>query len=219
MEEFDIIGDYYQPVVRNVDIPQTHRDWEIQAMIKQFPKCQTVIDLACGDGLYARIARQLGATNVTGVDISAKMIGFAIKQDPQTTWYCCNVLEFQTSEKFDLVIGAFLLCYAKNKSELRTMIQLIKSLGSEFIGLTLNPNYQPECYKETKEQFGFWLDRPEKEEPVVDGSPIDWIWSAAQSRIYWYSEETLKNFFGPGLEFFPIRENSPVIGLKWKMLK
>ena len=38
---------------------------------------KTVLDLACGEGFYTRLLRQAGASEVTGVDISAAMIELA----------------------------------------------------------------------------------------------------------------------------------------------
>ncbi len=38
---------------------------------------QTVLDLACGEGIYARKFRRAGATSVTGVDVSREMIALA----------------------------------------------------------------------------------------------------------------------------------------------
>ena len=38
---------------------------------------KAVVDVACGEGFYARILRQRGAAKVTGLDLSPKMIELA----------------------------------------------------------------------------------------------------------------------------------------------
>ena len=47
------------------------------------PTGKRVIDIACGDGFYTRMIRQRGAANVTGVDLSEKMIGLARASEAQ----------------------------------------------------------------------------------------------------------------------------------------
>ena len=41
------------------------------------PAAKVVIDVACGDGFYTRMIRRRGASRVTGVDLSEKMIELA----------------------------------------------------------------------------------------------------------------------------------------------
>ena len=43
---------------------------------------RSVLDLACGDGIYARALADLGATRVHGVDLSAGMIDLAATRNP-----------------------------------------------------------------------------------------------------------------------------------------
>ncbi len=42
---------------------------------------RSVLDLACGTGRYSRIAEQLGAARVIGVDSSAQMLGQILRKD------------------------------------------------------------------------------------------------------------------------------------------
>src|SRR6202035_2471937 len=45
------------------------------------PGGKAVLDVACGEGYYTRLLRQQGATQVTGVDLSAGMIELARAQE------------------------------------------------------------------------------------------------------------------------------------------
>ena len=50
------------------------------------PSGRSVLDMACGEGFYSRMARQRGAARVTGVDLSEGMIELARKQEERTGW-------------------------------------------------------------------------------------------------------------------------------------
>lgn len=45
------------------------------------PQDRTVLDLACGDGVYARQFKRAGSAEVTGVDISPAMVAPAEAQE------------------------------------------------------------------------------------------------------------------------------------------
>ena len=49
---------------------------------------KTVLDLACGEGFYTRLLKQAGASEVTGVDISAAMIELAEEQERRRPLGC-----------------------------------------------------------------------------------------------------------------------------------
>ncbi|CAG8794005.1 9819_t:CDS:1, partial [Racocetra persica] len=78
--QFDDIAEKYQEVKNDNNM---HTALEIYTMVSLLPyeslKGKTVLDLACGTGVYSRIAAELGAKNVIGVDISSEMINIGIK--------------------------------------------------------------------------------------------------------------------------------------------
>ena len=54
---------------------------------------KTVLDLACGEGIYARQFKRAGASAVTGVDVSREMIALAEAEeraDPLGCRYVCE---------------------------------------------------------------------------------------------------------------------------------
>jgi SAM-dependent methyltransferase len=89
------------------------------------PTGKSVLDVACGEGFYSRMLKQCGATSVTGVDLSVGMIELAIQQEEINQqgiqFLVADAREYNPSEKYDLVIAAYLLNYAHNQQELQAM--------------------------------------------------------------------------------------------------
>ncbi|KAE8136468.1 S-adenosyl-L-methionine-dependent methyltransferase [Aspergillus pseudotamarii] len=105
-----------------------------------------VLDLACGTGYWSRKSIDLGAKKVVGVDISKAMVDNARlqtrAQDPSEFHVVDCIAPFNMGT-FDLVLGVWLLNYAKNKTELLAMWQnIFHSLksGGRFVGVI--PNYE-----------------------------------------------------------------------------
>lgn len=69
---------------------------------------ERVLDLACGTGIVARLARERlqGRGTITGVDLSAQMLAVAQSLDPQVTWRegSALALPFADGETFDLIL-------------------------------------------------------------------------------------------------------------------
>lgn len=109
----------------------------------------TLIDLACGTGKYTHLLSTLGATSVTGYDISPTMISGALTTYPPSQHPTlhfgvadCSILDsLPTSDNgtFDLVFSAWFLNYAGSERELTNMFRVIESQmspGGRFVGLT-----------------------------------------------------------------------------------
>ena len=79
---------------------------------------RTVLDLACGDGVYARLCKR----SVTGVDISKRMIALAEaeeRRDPLGCRYVCeDAATFTPPTPVDIVLAVYLLNYARTRNEL-----------------------------------------------------------------------------------------------------
>jgi predicted TPR repeat methyltransferase len=71
-----------------------------------------ILDLGCGTGLMGARVRPL-ARNLTGVDLSPKMLEIARRRQIYDNLTCCELLEFlQTQDKkFDLVVAADVFVY------------------------------------------------------------------------------------------------------------
>ena len=88
---------------------------------------RTVLDLACGEGVYARQFKRSGAGGVTGVDVSAQMVALAEaeeRRDPLGCRYACaDAAAFTPAAPVDVVTAIYLLNYARTRAELDRFFQ------------------------------------------------------------------------------------------------
>jgi SAM-dependent methyltransferase len=121
----------------------------------------SVLDLACGDGIYSRRMRASGAARVVGVDLSAGMIDLARAEEqaePLGIDYHVGAAQaVDLDEQFDVVFAAYLLNYARSLEELTAFASVIARHlrpGGRFIGINNNPAHAPADYAVTR-PFGF----------------------------------------------------------------
>jgi len=143
MAEYDNIADKYSETISLM------RKYAIDPSFFKLlrnVKGKTVLDLACGSGYFSRKIKKLGASKVVGIDISKKMIEFAIKEEKKNPlgikYVCQNVSKMPKIGEFDIVVGSYLLHYSKTRKELKAMIENVtKNLkpNGRFIALNNNP--------------------------------------------------------------------------------
>ena len=111
---------------------------------------KTVLDLACGEGFYTRLLRQAGASEVTGVDISAAMIELAEEQERRQPLGCsyvqADVAAFEPDRTVDLVVAMYLLNYASTRERLRRFCRVCHDAlrpGGRFVGVNDNVRNPP----------------------------------------------------------------------------
>lgn len=160
-------------------------------------KGKTILDLACGDGYYTRLMKNLGAKELLGVDVSSEMIHLA-KEKPENKGIKFLLGDAITLEKigdFDIVTGTLLLHYSKTKEELLSMCKNIyKNLkkGGRFVGLNNNPFHPLQPW----EKYGV-IVKAVKNKPLEDGDQIKIIFlkdgeeSVSFINYYW-SEKTYR---------------------------
>ena len=82
---------------------------------------RTVLDMACGEGVYARQFKRIGAAEVTGVDISPAMIALAEAQERAEPigcrYVCADAAAFKPPVPVDVVTAIYLLNYARTAEE------------------------------------------------------------------------------------------------------
>jgi ubiquinone/menaquinone biosynthesis C-methylase UbiE len=89
-----------------------------------------VLDLGCGFGWFCRWARQQGAADVLGIDVSERMVGAQPSRhpDPAITYTRADMKQIELpAETFDLVYSSLALHYVENLSGL--MWQAYRSLA------------------------------------------------------------------------------------------
>jgi ubiquinone/menaquinone biosynthesis C-methylase UbiE len=109
---------------------------------------QSVLDLACGDGLYTRQCQERGASRVVGVDVSAQMIALAKKQEKERPlgieYRVKDAIALGKIGEFDCAISSYLLAYAQTRSQLWQMCQTIfinLKPGGRFVTITTDYQY------------------------------------------------------------------------------
>ena len=102
---------------------------------------QTVLDLGCGEGYFARQLKQRGASRVEGIDSSREMISAATateKAEPLGIRYqvsdATQLSGFRDGE-FDLAVAVFLFNYVDNMKMTEIMKGIFRTLriGARFI--------------------------------------------------------------------------------------
>ena len=105
---------------------------------------KTVIDLGCGYGWFCRIARELGAAQVTGVDISEKMLARAaeLTADPAITYQRRNLEDVKLEDNsLDLVYSSLALHYLPELDTLFRHVQRALKPGGSLVFSMEHPIY------------------------------------------------------------------------------
>ena len=164
---------------------------------------KAVLDLACGDGIYARQLADRGASRVHGVDLSPGMIELARKaeaaQSRGIAYSVCDAADVRGLEGFDVVMAAYLFNYAQDRVQLRRMAEsAFRSLrpGGRLCGVNDNPRTAPSRYRYYPE-FSFlrYIEKPQRE-----GSAITWAIQPLTGEPcmfdnFWIAPETYREVF------------------------
>lgn len=147
-----------------------------------------ILDLACGDGHYARLFLQQGVCRrVVGVDLSQEMIARAKVRDAPliaegrliyqaadcaTVRVMKNIKDQQQQEMFQIVTAIYMLQYAQTENMLASMLQNVwdhLQPGGTFLAVTGHPVVTPESIA-AQESYGVWLSF---EDPMRDGTSVE----------------------------------------------
>lgn len=104
----------------------------------------SVIDLGCGYGWFCRVARELGACDVTGVDISEKMLARAaeLTDDTQIHYQRSDLESLQLRENsLDLVYSSLALHYLPKLDALFAEVQRALKPGGSLVFSMEHPIY------------------------------------------------------------------------------
>ena len=125
----------------------------------------SVLDLACGTGIGLREMQKLGATKLTGVDISEEMLRVAKLTSPDAGFElhhadCSQPLDHLGLEKrgFDLVIAMWLLNYPEDRAQMAAMwgnIATYLKPSGKFVGIIQNQDtVHPSSMQGKLEKYG-----------------------------------------------------------------
>lgn len=158
-DEYDRIGSHYQESKR---LP-FRRYVEEHSMFGLLPDLggHSVVDLACGEGTYARKLMRAGAALVVGVDISPEMIALGEQSEAVepvgVRYVVADVATVELEEPFDIALCSYLFNYARSRAELRTLVEAVGRLvrpGGLVVGCNDYPD-NPPAHFERYRPYGF----------------------------------------------------------------
>lgn len=139
-EEYDKVAQDYSNLIQQDPVKVYAQYPSVLKMLGDISG-QLILDMGCGDGLFAREMAKRGA-HVVAFDISSEQIALAEKasQGMDIEHLIASQETFKPDRKFDQVLSAMVLIYAKDKDELRKFFEVaydsLKS-GGTFIMLTV----------------------------------------------------------------------------------
>lgn len=155
----------------------------------------SVVDLACGDGIYARKLKTAGAARVVGVDISAEMVTRAKEIEVAAplgiAYLQSDVATVETEERFDIAFCSYLFNYARSRAELRSLITSVARLlrpGGLAVGCNDYPDNPPAHYERYR-PYGFIKIGPAEQS---EGSTITYRFFNPDGSVF-----ELDNYFLP----------------------
>ncbi len=122
---------------------------------------RSVVDLACGDGIYARKLMRAGAGRVVGVDISPEMVALAenaeMVEPLGVRYVVADVATVELGEAFDVALCSYLFNYARSRAELRALLESVRRLvrkGGLVVGCNDYPD-NPPAHFDRYRPYGF----------------------------------------------------------------
>lgn len=126
----------YSKMARSVEGLKGAGEWHIlQKMLPDFTG-KRVLDLGCGFGWHCIYAVDHGATFVTGIDISEKMLEEARKRNssPLIEYKCIAIEDYDFQPNmFDIVISSLTFHYLESFDNICRKINTTLTLGGSFV--------------------------------------------------------------------------------------
>ena len=147
----------------------------------------SVLDLGCGEGHYTRLLKQLGASQVLGVDLSSDMIELARQQERShplgIDYRVCDAGALTLQTKADLVFAGYLFNHARDRDELRAQFSTVSSLlrpGDRLVALNNNPDDPPTNF-EAGRPYGY---SKSINGPLVEGAAIHYRFALEDGGVF-----------------------------------
>lgn len=136
--------DGYAQLSRSVQGLDGAPEWSTIRSILPDLQGKKVVDLGCGYGWFCRSAREQGAAQVLGMDLSEKMLGKAkeMTKDPAIEYRQQDLEALQLpAASFDLVYSSLTLHYIEDLGKLFATVYQALVSGGEFIFTAEHPIY------------------------------------------------------------------------------
>lgn len=111
-------------------------EWHALSSILPDMTGKCMLDLGCGYGWHCKYAVEHGATNVVGVDLSAKMVQKAqqINADPRIDYRVVAIEDFDyATQRFDVVLSSLTFHYISSFDRICKDVNRCLNSGGEFI--------------------------------------------------------------------------------------
>ncbi|WP_447879754.1 class I SAM-dependent methyltransferase [Serratia fonticola] len=158
--------DGYAQLSRSVQGLDGAPEWSTIRSILPDLQGKKVVDLGCGYGWFCRSAREQGAAQVLGMDLSEKMLGKAkeMTKDPAIEYRQQDLEALQLpAASFDLVYSSLTLHYIEDLGKLFATVYQALVNGGEFIFTAEHP-----IYTAPKHQ-GWLVDEAEQKSWPING--------------------------------------------------
>lgn len=159
MTQYDAIAPAYA-ILNEMDFRPSLEGYTLWKLLGPL-EGKSVLDVACGDGLYTRHLVERGA-KVIGVDVSTEMIRIAQRIEDEKPlgieYRVHDIAELPVLGSFDIVTAIYLLHYAPTREHLAQMCSRIHANlkpGGQFVTFVVNPRYDPRGPNSTK--YGFTM--------------------------------------------------------------
>ena len=125
IEDYEKIADAYEGSMR-LPFRDAVEQYTLMGILGDVTGVKAV-DMACGDGFYGRLLKRAGASDVLGIDASAEMVRRAEKEERRNPLGCtyrqAEVVGLELAAPVDVVVGMYLLGYARTAEQLRGFCQ------------------------------------------------------------------------------------------------
>jgi SAM-dependent methyltransferase len=107
------------------------------------PRGESVLDIGCGEGYFARALREAGAAHVAGLDISPDFIAEARARDPEGEYHVHDISSgpFFEDASFDAVGSSMVLMYPEDLDRTYANISRILRPSGRMVASITNPYY------------------------------------------------------------------------------
>jgi SAM-dependent methyltransferase len=153
----------YGKMPRSVDGLNSAGEWHVlKNMLPDFQN-KNVLDLGCGYGWHCIYAKEQGAKNVIGIDLSKKMIDKAMENSKELSiaYYQMPVedIEFE-NEQFDIIFSSLTFHYIQNLDVVFRKINQFLKKGGSFVFSMEHPVFtskaEQDWFKDEKGNLLHW---------------------------------------------------------------
>ena len=154
----------YGKMPRSVEGLNAAGEWHVlKNMLPDF-QGKSVLDLGCGYGWHCIYAKEQGAKNVIGVDLSKKMIDKAKENSKELSivYYQMPIedIEFE-KEQFDIIFSSLTFHYIQNLDAIFRKINQFLKKGGSFVFSMEHPVFTSRAEQDWfKDEKGNWLHWP-----------------------------------------------------------